>query len=87
MSNDHTDWINELKEAFMQDGWQRVVMSRDLKLNPQQLDVSVAVDMEIGRSSAVFIGNGVRKFIFFVFNLLFIYFFATVVIFHEQRSP
>jgi hypothetical protein len=63
MSNDHTDWIEGLKEAFMQDGWRRVVMSRDLMLNPQQQDVSVAVDMEIGRSSAVFIGNGVRKVI------------------------
>jgi hypothetical protein len=61
MSNDHTDWIEDLKDAFVQDGWQRVVMSRDLKLNPQQEDVSVAVDMDIGRSSAVFIGNGVRQ--------------------------
>ena len=61
MSNDHTDWIESLKDAFMQDGWQRVVMSHDLKFNPQQQDVSVAVDMEIGRSSAVFIGNGVRN--------------------------
>lgn len=61
MSNDRTDWIEDLKDAFTQDGWRRVVMSRDLKLNPQQRDVSVAVDMEIGRSSAVFIGNGVCK--------------------------
>lgn len=76
MSNDHTDWIEDLKEAFIQDGWQRVVMSRDLKLNPQQKDVSVAVDMEIGRSSAVFIGNGVRKVIYiFALKFLFIYFF------------
>jgi len=85
MSNDHTEWIEDLKDAFMQDGWKRVVMSRDLKLNPQQQDVSVAVDMEIGRSSAVFIGNGVRKL--FASKFLSIYSFITVVIFHEQRSP
>ena len=60
MSNDRTDWIQDLKKAFILDGWRKVVMSRDLKLNSQQRDVSVAVDMEIGRCSAVFIGNGVR---------------------------
>ncbi len=59
MSNDRTDWLNRLKEEFQQDGWRRVVLSRELKLKPQQMDVSVAVDMEIGRQSAVFIGNGV----------------------------
>jgi hypothetical protein len=86
MSNDHTDWIEDLKDAFMQDGWKRVVMSRDLKLNPQQQDVSVAVDMEIGRSSAVFIGNGVRKNYLLPNSCSFIP-SAAVVIFHEQRSP
>lgn len=70
MSNDRTEWIEELKRAFERDGWRRVVMSRDLKLNPQQKDVSVAVDMEIGMRSAVFIGNGVsRTFCRFTFLL------------------
>jgi len=59
MSNDRTDWLNGLKEEFQQDGWRRVVLSRELELKPEQKDVSVAVDMEIGRQSAVFIGNGV----------------------------
>lgn len=61
MSNDPTDWLEGLKHVFQQDGWWRVVLSRDLVFKPQQKDVSVAVDMEIGRQSAVFIGNGVSS--------------------------
>lgn len=85
MSNDHTEWIEELKRAFERDGWRRVVMSRDLKLNPQQKDVSVAVDMEIGMRSAVFIGNGVSR-PFYRFTLLLFGLHVVlpeVVIFHK----
>jgi hypothetical protein len=62
MSNDGTEWLNDLKELLKKDGWTRIVTGRDLKLNAEQKDVGVAVDMDIGRQSAVFIGNGVRRF-------------------------
>jgi len=62
MSNDRTEWLDNLKDALRNDGWGRIVTSRDLRLNPGQKDVSVAVDMDIGRRSAVFIGNGWSSF-------------------------
>ena len=62
MSNDHTEWLDDLKREFMKDGWARIITSRDLRLNAEQKEVSVAVDMDIGRRSAVFIGNGVSMY-------------------------
>ncbi|KDR82465.1 hypothetical protein GALMADRAFT_87810 [Galerina marginata CBS 339.88] len=62
MSNDRTVWLDNLKDALRKDGWDRIVTSGDLKLNSEQKDVSVAVDMDIGRRSAVFIGNGWSSF-------------------------
>jgi hypothetical protein len=62
MTNDSTEWLDDLKELLRKDGWGRIVTGRDLKLNAEQKDVGVAVDMDIGRRSAVFIGNGVRPF-------------------------
>lgn len=62
MSNDGTEWLDDLKELLRKDGWGRIVTGRDLKLNAEQKDVGVAVDMDIGRRSAVFIGNGWSSF-------------------------
>ncbi|KAF8882036.1 hypothetical protein CPB84DRAFT_1851375 [Gymnopilus junonius] len=62
MSNDRTEWLDDLKHELKKDGWARIVTSRDLKLNVEQKEVSVAVDMDIGRRSAVFIGNGWSSF-------------------------
>lgn len=59
MSNDGTTWLDALKGTLRTDGWARIVTSRDLRLTAEQKDVGVAVDMDIGRQSAVFIGNGV----------------------------
>ena len=59
MSNDGTTWLDALKETLRADGWARIVTSRDFRLTAEQKDVGVAVDMDIGRQSAVFIGNGV----------------------------
>jgi len=65
MSNDRTEWLNDLKESLRRDGWAHIVTSRDLKFTSEQKDVGVAIDMDIGRRSAVFIGNGV-SFCFFL---------------------
>lgn len=59
MTNGDRHWIDELKLLLEKDGWTSVVSSDDLKLDDEQTDVSMAIDMEIGRRAAVFIGNGV----------------------------
>ncbi|KZV88374.1 hypothetical protein EXIGLDRAFT_798639 [Exidia glandulosa HHB12029] len=58
MTNGDGDWIDELKRSLADDGWNVVVSSSELKLDDEQTDVSMAVDQEIGRRAAVFIGNG-----------------------------
>lgn len=81
LTNDDSEWLQQLKTALKKDGWGTIVTSRNLRLNTQQTDVSMAVDMDIARQAAVFVGNGVCIFsgIFFplslrVVDLLYIYF-------------
>ncbi|KDR82440.1 hypothetical protein GALMADRAFT_237765 [Galerina marginata CBS 339.88] len=62
MTNDRTPWLDDLKAALKADGWRMVITSNDLTLNAEQKDVGMAIDMEIGRRSAVFIGNGWSSF-------------------------
>ncbi|CAA7265512.1 unnamed protein product [Cyclocybe aegerita] len=63
MSNDRTEWLHALLDDLKEDGnWALIVVNRDLKMSPQQKDVGVAVDMDIGRRAAVFIGNGWSSF-------------------------
>jgi hypothetical protein len=58
LSNEkRTAWMDGLK-MLQKEGW-TVVASRDLVLDAEQKDVSMAVDMEIARRAAVFVGNGV----------------------------
>ncbi|KAJ7442736.1 hypothetical protein B0H11DRAFT_2347743 [Mycena galericulata] len=57
LTNDKSKWIDEVKDAMSKDGW-TVTTSQDLVLDAEQTDVSMAVDMEIGRRAEVFIGNG-----------------------------
>jgi hypothetical protein len=58
LTNEKSAWITGLKKALQRDGW-TVATSRDLVLDTEQRDVSMAVDMEIARRAAVFVGNGV----------------------------
>ena len=51
--------IESLKSRLYDDGWNHVITSSQLELDPQQKDVGMAVDMELARRAAVFIGNGV----------------------------
>ena len=67
MTNGDPTWIEELKALLELDGWPTVVASAELKLDDEQTDVSMAVDMEIGRRAAVFMGNGVRRLPNFAF--------------------
>ncbi|KAF8645215.1 hypothetical protein AX16_008042 [Volvariella volvacea WC 439] len=59
LTNEEGEWLDKLKRTLQADGWNTIVTSKDLELDPEQLDVSMAVDMEIARKAAVFIGNGV----------------------------
>jgi hypothetical protein len=59
LTNEHDEWLDVLKEILRKDGWETVVTSHELELDAEQIDVSMAVDMDIARRAAVFIGNGV----------------------------
>jgi hypothetical protein len=59
-----------------------VVTTEDLGLDQQQIAVSMAVDMEIARRAAVFIGNGVSLMPFVICRVLTTP--TVVVISHEQ---
>jgi hypothetical protein len=59
LTNEENTWLDQLKSELRKDGWTTIVTSRDLELDKEQLGVSMAVDMDIARQAAVFIGNGV----------------------------
>jgi hypothetical protein len=60
LTNEQSDWLENLKEVLRKDGWYTIRTTRDLTLDQEQTDVNMAVDMDIARRAAVFIGNGVR---------------------------
>jgi hypothetical protein len=67
LTNEQTEWTEQLKRMLYDDGWNHVVTTRQLELDSQQKDVGMAVDMDLARRAAVFIGNGVgwtHSFIF-----------------------
>lgn len=68
LSNDNSEWMDQLKDILRQNGWVTIRTSCDLVLDQEQTDVSMAVDMDIARRSAVFIGNGVCGFGYFSFH-------------------
>jgi hypothetical protein len=65
LTNDASSWIDELKVELEKDGYTTIVTSRDLVLDQEQIGVNMAIDMDISRRAAVFIGNGVRIFVSF----------------------
>jgi hypothetical protein len=78
LTNDKTEWIKRLVKMLYDDGWKHVVTTRELELDSQQKDVSMAVDMDFARRAAVFLGNGVGSnlsffFFFFALALVFVY--------------
>ncbi|KAJ7068982.1 hypothetical protein B0H15DRAFT_751878, partial [Mycena belliarum] len=62
LTNEAGEWLDGFKVALRQDGWTTIVASPDLRLDAQQTDVSMAIDMEIARRAAVFVGNGWSSF-------------------------
>jgi hypothetical protein len=60
LTNAGADWFAEFKANMLADGWGTVVSGTDFVLDDEQKEVDMAMDMEIARRAAVFIGNGVR---------------------------
>jgi hypothetical protein len=52
-------WLNGLKAALQEDGWEDLNSSLDVQLDAAQIQVAMAVDMAIAEKAEVFIGNGV----------------------------
>jgi len=60
-TNEKPDWQKAMKRILLQAGWGTVVTTRDLQLVSEQIEVGVAVEMELAQRAAVFLGSGVRK--------------------------
>jgi len=60
MTNAGHAWQEQMKRRLRDSGWSTVVTTQDLVLDAQQTEVSMAIDTELARRAAVFIGNGVR---------------------------
>ena len=58
-TNDDGEWLEDIKRTTKAEGWNVVATSRDLKLDRETKEASIAVDMDIARRAAVFIGDGV----------------------------
>ncbi|KAF7299474.1 hypothetical protein MIND_00897400 [Mycena indigotica] len=62
LTNESGEFLDNLVAALRHNGWPTVVTTHDLWLNNEQLDVGMAVDMEIAKRAAVFLGNGWSSF-------------------------
>jgi len=69
LTNDKSGWVEGLKERFRNEGWYTIVTTNELELDQEQKDVGMAVDMDLARKAAVFIGNGVGRIYSFVLFL------------------
>ncbi|EEB99039.1 hypothetical protein MPER_01346 [Moniliophthora perniciosa FA553] len=65
MTNGKREWLDELKSALAQDGWELngISTSRDLELTWEQKYVSQTLDMYVAARAQVFVGNGVTLFL------------------------
>lgn len=62
-TNEKGEWLDRVTEALKNEGWASVMSSHDLRFRTaEELEVSMAIDMEIARLAAVFVGNGVCAF-------------------------
>lgn len=63
LTNEKGQWLEELREALRVEGWNTIRTSRDLVWDStEQKELSMAVDMDIARQAAVFVGNGWSSF-------------------------
>ena len=73
LTNGRPEWLAELKEALQADArasgleeWIHIGTSRDLRLTKEQQHNAQAMDMAVAQRAEVFLGNGVRVFVFFL---------------------
>jgi hypothetical protein len=59
LTNEKGEWLENMKKQLIADGWNTIVTSNDLILDSEGVDTGMAVDMDLARLAAVFIGNGV----------------------------
>lgn len=59
LTDENSEWLEQLKDALGAEGWTRIVTSRDLVLDAEGVDTGMIVDMDIARRAAIFVGNGV----------------------------
>ncbi|KAF7365603.1 hypothetical protein MVEN_00433800 [Mycena venus] len=62
LTNEQGPWLDDIKAELKAAGWYTIVTTRDLQLDVEQTDVSMAIDMQLARKAAVFIGNGWSSF-------------------------
>lgn len=69
MTNAKKDWIEEFKKSLKDGnaGWRKVVTSKDLEFDFEETGVNMAIDMELARKAAVYIGNGVSSLYFITY--------------------
>ncbi|KAF8529746.1 hypothetical protein BU17DRAFT_6062, partial [Hysterangium stoloniferum] len=58
MTNAKEEWLDAFRARMIEEGWETVATTSDLWLDSDQLAVSMAVDMDIARRAALFVGNG-----------------------------
>ncbi|KAF8956839.1 hypothetical protein BDZ97DRAFT_1613701, partial [Flammula alnicola] len=58
LTNGWSSFVDELRVALLEDGWERVVATPDLEDGVEEKGVSVAVDMGLAERAEVFVGNG-----------------------------
>jgi len=63
MTNEKAEWQAKITKMLRAEGWGTVVTTKDLRLDSEQHEVGMVVDMELARKAAVFIGNGVSIFV------------------------
>ncbi|RDB14696.1 hypothetical protein Hypma_016298 [Hypsizygus marmoreus] len=62
LTNEKGKWIEKLKTELRKDGWNTIITSNDLELDSEGIDTGMAIDMDIARKAAVFVGNGWSSF-------------------------
>lgn len=59
LTNDRSPWLEELKEELRRYDWKIVTSHQLVFKTAQEQDVSMAIDMDLARKAAIFLGNGV----------------------------
>ncbi|KIY64478.1 hypothetical protein CYLTODRAFT_358404 [Cylindrobasidium torrendii FP15055 ss-10] len=63
LTNEKGKWLDRLIEGLREDGWATIRTSKELVLETiEQKEVAMAVDMDIARRAAIFVGNGWSSF-------------------------